>query len=178
MLLLKTAFGEIKVDSDDFTDTRTMNFKKAALTISGLNIDTIDYQLELQANLPPNAVRNFEKHLLNGPHSFERKDVDGIVRNFSLSKYFPKAVGIHFFAEDSEAVMIEISPSSEGKRSFWLRIWDDKAEHIDDDHSWEIKVGADDDILGRALKYICTVAEAIRKGKLQCFISKMNMVNG
>lgn len=177
-LLLKTRFGKLNVEADNYHETRTMNFSKAALTISGLNISTLDYQLELQANLPPNTVRGFEKYLLDGPHSFGQKDVKEIVENFNLSKYFPKSYGAHFFPEDSEAIMIAISPLCDGRRAFSLEILDGRSVIIDDGYSWEIDVGVDDDILVRALTYVCIVAKAAHNGKLPGFISKMNLVNG
>ena len=74
-------------------------------------------------------------------------------------------------------MMILIAPPCDGKRYFSLEIWDDKSQHIDDSYSWDIKVGADNDILVEALKYVCIVAKAIHNGKLQGFISKMNMIN-
>lgn len=177
-LLLKTHFGELNVETDDFTETRTMDFRKDALIISGLNISTLGYQLELQANLPTNTVRGFEKYLLDEPHSFERGDVKEIVEKFNLSKYFSKSIAIHFSPEDSEAIMIAIAPAYDDKRYFSLNIWDDKAESIDDSYSWDIKVEADNDILVEALKCICTLAKATHNGKLQGFIKKMNMING
>ncbi len=73
--------------------------------------------------------------------------------------------------------MILIAPC-DGKRCFSLEIWDDKSQNIDDCYSWDIKVGADNDILVEALKYLCIVAKATHNGKLQDFISKMNMING
>ena len=62
--------------------------------------------------------------------------------------------------------MILIAPC-DGKRCFSLEIWDDKSQNIDDCYSWDIKVGADNDILVEALKYLCIVAKATHNGKLQ-----------
>lgn len=63
--LLKTPFGQLKfeINTSNFTETRTIDFEKDALIISGLNIATIEYQLEKEANLPSNVVRSFEKYL-------------------------------------------------------------------------------------------------------------------
>ena len=87
----RTLFGNLEVETDGFYEVRVITFEEAALTISGINIRTISYQLEVQANLPPDTARSFEKYLLSEPHSFKREDVKEIEKKFYLSRYFPRA---------------------------------------------------------------------------------------
>ncbi|MBM6976446.1 hypothetical protein [Intestinimonas butyriciproducens] len=174
----RTLFGNLEVETDGFYEVRVITFEEAALTISGINIRTISYQLEVQANLPPDTARSFEKYLLSEPHSFKREDVKEIEKKFYLSRYFPKSLGITFFLDDSSDIWFAVSPSDAKKNTFIMELWDENAEDIDPSYSWEIKIGANEDILVKALEYVCLLTKAIHDIKLPNFINKMNLLNG
>lgn len=62
------------------------------------------------------------------------------------------------------------------KKEFELAIWDGEVDDIDDCESWHIKVEADENVLVKALEYVCRVAESIHAGRIQQFIAKMNFL--
>lgn len=99
-LLLKTSFGTLEVESGNWYEIRKITFEKAALTILGINISTLDYELVLQNSQSPDIVRSFERNLLDEPHSFRCKDVKAIADKINLDKTFTVFNRFHIVLDD------------------------------------------------------------------------------
>lgn len=181
--LLKTAYGKLEIETDDLDITGNtvecwgITFEQGALTISGLNIRALYYyyQLNQQSNLLPFAVKNFEKYLLNEPHSFEYEDAKRIANEFKFSKHIIESLMVYFYLDDSASVWFSISQLNSDKRSFCIKVAGSDDKHIDDYGSWNIKVGDNDDIWVSIFEYVCILSRLIRNGELSNFTNIMNM---
>lgn len=176
-LLLKTPLGKLELETGNWFENRTITFEKTALTILGINISTLEYQLVLQTSQPPDIVRSFEKDLLDGPHSFGREDVKEIADKINRNKNSFGFGGFHIVFDDSASTWsIKVTPSCEHRDKeflkFELLINRDKRKR----HLWEITVDADDDIWVSALVYVCLAAKHIHEEEE--FINTMYMVHG
>lgn len=178
-LILETPLGELKVKSVPCTETRTITFAKAALTISGVNVTTLEYIISLQDRQSPYIVRSFEKCLLDEPHNFECKDAKEIANRiadeFDYNKNPVIFNEVRIVLDDSASTWsVTISPLHKDKKSFKFQLIPDMNESKR--CIWEIEVGAADDILVNAFAYVCLAAKHIHEEEE--FITKMSLANG
>ena len=184
-LLHKGVYGKLELDRGyPGENHREITFtKRDALKISDFSVETIYYgSQEPQTDSQLSAVSLLETDLLKEEHTFVRKDMKRLVKQYGLSPDYDYSPYIEI--EESGTIGVRVSTRfnewEDDAPFFELTIKGINPQNVDERISWKINRSdeSEADQLISLLEYICDAAKYIHEGRLQDFIYKMDMFGG